>query len=140
MECLRREVASRAYPATAPVVIVLYSAVADEALADGESHKANSVGCAVVGIVGLGIFLAAGLWFAKRDDASKTPCERYAEVANRILYNCHSGLSKEVDHHTAVCERQIDPTAACLERLEALTCDELRRPPEIAAGVACARN
>lgn len=109
-------------------------------MADEESHKANSVGCALIALVALGLFLGAGLWLGKRDDASKTPCERYAEVAYRVLYNCHSGLSKAVEHHTAVCEQVIDPTPACLERLEALTCDELRRPPEIATGAACARK
>tara|TARA_R110002073_G_scaffold334897_1_gene525496 strand:+ start:46079 stop:46408 length:330 start_codon:yes stop_codon:yes gene_type:complete len=109
-------------------------------MSEEESHKANNVGCALIALVGIGLFLGAGLWFAKQDEASKTPCERYAEVANRILYNCHSGLSKSVDHHTAVCERAIDPTPACLQRLEQLTCDDLRQPPEIAAGAACARK
>lgn len=109
-------------------------------MADEESHRANSVGCALIAIAALGLFLGAALWLSKRDDAAKTPCQRYAAVANRVLANCHSGLSKSVDHHTAVCERVIDPTPACMKRLEALTCDELRVPPEVATGSACARE
>ena len=109
-------------------------------MAEEESQRSNNIGCVLFAFAAIGIFLGVAFWLGKRDDAAKTPCERYAEVAYRVLYNCHSGLPKEVDHHTAICERALDPTPACLERLESLTCDELRSPPEIATGEACARK
>jgi hypothetical protein len=109
-------------------------------VADADSKKSNNVGCALIAIALLGLFIVTGLWLGRRDDAAKTPCERYADVAARVLYNCHSGQTKELEHHIAVCERVLDPTTACLERLDALTCDELNQPPERAAGAACARK
>jgi hypothetical protein len=107
---------------------------------EAEPGKPNTLGCAIFAIAILGLVIGAGLWFAKSKDAAMTPCEKYGAIANRVLYNCHSGLDKAPEHHTAVCERALDPTPACLKRLEALTCDELRVPPEVATGEACARK
>lgn len=109
-------------------------------VADAESNKPNKPGCALIAIAIVGLFVCTGLWFKQHSDASKTPCQRYAAVAARVLYNCHSGQPKAEEHHTAVCERVLDPTPACLERLDALSCDELQLPPELAAGAACARK
>ena len=109
-------------------------------MADAVSNKPNYAGCALIVIPIVGLFVGAGLWLGQREDAAKTPCQRYAAVVARILYNCHSGQTKAPEHHTAVCERTLDPTPACLERLEALSCDELKYPPEVAAGAACARK
>ena len=109
-------------------------------VSDAESSKPNYVGCSLIAIPILALFVGAGLWLGQRQDAAKTPCQRYASVAARVLHNCHSGLTKALDHHTAVCERVLDPTPACLERLDALTCEELQLPPEVAAGAACSRK
>lgn len=109
-------------------------------MSDDESHRSTNVGCALFALVALGLIVGLGMWFGKRDNDSKTPCEKYAEVAGRVLYNCHSGQAKDAKHHTAVCEELLDPTPACLERLENLTCDELQLPPEIATGAACRAN
>ena len=109
-------------------------------MADAEPKKPNAIGCGLVVLAVVGVFVGGGLWLGKRKDAAMTPCERYGAVANRILYNCHSGLEKSPEHHTAVCEQHLDATPECLQRMESLTCDELRRPLKVATGAACARK
>lgn len=109
-------------------------------MTDAESSKPNYAGCLLIVLPVLALFVGAGLWLGQKKDAAKTPCQRYADVVDRVLRNCHSGQNKGADHHMAICKQALDPTPACLERLDALTCDELELPPHVAAGAACSRN
>jgi hypothetical protein len=100
------------------------------------------LGCGLAVLAGVGAIVAVGLYLGQRDQASKTPCQRYAEVMVRSLDNCHSGQNRNHAHHVAICEARVDPTPACLEKIEALSreaCDALERGPS-AAGAVCARR
>ena len=109
-------------------------------MADTEPSKPNTVGCLLIVIPVIGLMIGAGLWLGQRKDAAKSPCQRYADVVDRVLRNCHSGQNKGADYHMAICERSLDPGPTCLERLDALTCDQLESPPHVAAGAACSRK
>ena len=109
-------------------------------MADTKTNKPNTLGCLLIVIPIIGLVIGAGLWLGHRKDAAKSPCQRYADVVDRVLRNCHSGQNKGADHHMAICEQSLDPTPACLERLDTLTCDELERTPQVAARAACSRK
>lgn len=97
----------------------------------------NRVGCAVIALALVGAVIAGGLWLGRRDAAAKTPCQRYAQVVQLVLDNCHSGQDRDPDHNIAVCEKIIDATPDCLERISALTCNEIESGLVTAAGSIC---
>jgi hypothetical protein len=84
--------------------------------------------------------IGAGLWLGHWDDASKTPCERYAALMDRMLDNCHSGQSRDLDKRIAECEQWIDPSRNCLRRIEDLSCEALEQGPVVSAGEVCRRD
>lgn len=91
----------------------------------------------LVPVVLIAAVIGVGLWLGRRDAASKTPCQRYAELLDRELDNCHSGMSRDLEQRALECEQSIDPTPACFDRIEALSCEELERGPVVTAGEAC---
>ncbi len=97
------------------------------------------LGCLAICVALAGGVIGIGLLLGRRHDASMTPCERYAATITRALDNCSSGQTRNHSHHIAACERSIDPTPACLERIEALPCAELELGPG-AAGDVCRKK
>lgn len=87
------------------------------------------VGCALVVVALVAAVVAVGVWLGRKDAASKSPCERYAEVITRELDNCHSGVTRNHAHHIEICKESVDPTAACLEAIEGLSCEQIERGP-----------
>jgi hypothetical protein len=102
--------------------------------------RRSPVGCAVVVVAAAGIVLGAGLWLGKRDEESLTRCQRYARTIVRALDHCYSGKTREHRHHIEECDRSIDPSEACLERIQDLPCEELERGPAVAAAGVCLRQ
>ena len=78
--------------------------------------------------------IATGVWLGQRQDASRTPCERYARAAARALANCHSG-DRDHQAHLAACERSVQPDEGCFDRLGALSCDSIERNPNVVVDV-----
>lgn len=104
---------------------------------ESESEKKSPIGCALVAAALAGLVIGGGLLLGRMDEASKTGCERYAEVVAQALDNCHSGQNRSHRHHIGVCERSIDPSEECLSRIESLSCDELERGVPASAGAVC---
>jgi hypothetical protein len=88
-------------------------------------------------VIAAGLVVGAGTAFSRCDEASKTPCERYAATMARELDNCHSGVTRNHRHHIEICERSVSATEACLEKIETLSCPELEANPAAAAGDVC---
>jgi len=107
---------------------------------DETKRGAGRIGCAVVALAALALVIGLGWWLGQRQDAAKTPCERYASTMARALDNCYSGQAREAAHHIAICERSIDPSEACLEAIADLPCEELERGPLAAAGEVCRKK
>jgi hypothetical protein len=105
-----------------------------------EETKRNPLGCAVVAIAVVGAILGLAWYLNRADEAAKTGCQRYAETVATALDNCHSGVNRNHGHHIAICERSIDPSDACLERIQALSCDELERGVPASAGEICRKE
>jgi hypothetical protein len=102
------------------------------------SPAKRRLGCGLAAIGVLGGLLGLGLWLGRRDLASATPCDRFAELVARELKNCHSGQNTSHDHLVATCQREaVAATDACLARIDALTCDQLEGGVLAAAGEAC---
>jgi hypothetical protein len=95
------------------------------------------VGCLVAVVVVIGAVVGGGILMGRRNEQAKTPCQRYADAVAEALDNCHSGQTKNARHHIDMCERALDPSPACLQRIDALTCDELERGAAAAAGDVC---
>lgn len=94
-----------------------------------ERKGPGKVGCLAIVLVLAGAVVAVGFMLGRKQDASKTPCERYVTVMDRALDNCSSGATRNHDHHLAVCNQSVDPTPACLERIETMSCGELENAP-----------
>jgi hypothetical protein len=101
-----------------------------------EQPKPRRVGCAVVLLAVVAVVVGAGFFLGRREDASKSPCERYAETMAGALDNCSSGRNRNSSYHVAACERSVNPSEACLERLKSLPCDQLDLAPG-SAGPVC---
>jgi len=80
------------------------------------------------------------LYLGLREDAERTPCQRFAKVYTRELNNCHSGVTKNHGHHIEISERDVDPSDACINAIEAMTCDQLESGPAIVAPKVCGKN
>jgi hypothetical protein len=106
---------------------------------DKGRKRPGKLGCLVVVVALVGAILGLGLFFGRRQDASMTPCERYAETMTQAIDNCHSGMNQNHAYHITTCERSVDPTPECLDRIEALPCAELEKGPT-AAGDACRKK
>jgi hypothetical protein len=100
-----------------------------------ESSKGR-IGCAVIALAVAGLAVGGGVFLSRHEDSSKSPCERYARTMARVLDNCHSGKNRNHAYHVAACEKSVNPTDACLERIESLPCDQLEIGPT-AAGPVC---
>jgi len=101
------------------------------------NRKKPRLGCLVVVVIAAGLLVGAGMLFSKCNEASKTPCERYAKTMSRELDNCHSGVNRNHRHHIEICERSVNATKACLEKIETLTRPQLEANPAAAAGEVC---
>jgi hypothetical protein len=96
-------------------------------------NRKQGIGCLAVVVALVGGVL--GVSFLLRED--KSPCDRYVEVVVRARENCHSGQTRDRDHHRRMCHERANPTDACLERIEKLTCDEVERELPGVAGPVC---
>ena len=56
------------------------------------------------------------------------------------LDNCHSGVTKNHAHHIEICEREVDPSDACIRAIEAMTCDQLEAGPARVAPQVCGKR
>lgn len=106
---------------------------------DDTTKPRNRIGCALV-ILALGVVLGAGLWIARKQDAERTPCERYMRTLRISLDHCHSGVTKNPEHHLGICEELIDPTEACFDAIRAMTCPEIDADPTGASLPACRKH
>lgn len=104
-----------------------------------ERRGPGKLGCLVIVLVLAGAVAGVGLLLGRKQDASKTPCERYVDTMTRALDNCSSGATRNHTHHLHVCKQSVDPTPDCLDRLEALPCGELEQGPA-AAGDVCLKK
>ena len=104
-----------------------------------DKTKQARIGCLAVIILTVGLVIGGGLYLGKRKDAERTPCERYATVYTRQLNNCHSGVTKNHAHHIEICERDVNPSDACIQTIEAMTCEQLEAGPAIVAPQVCGK-
>jgi hypothetical protein len=104
-----------------------------------DKERQAKIGCLVFVGLALALLIGGGLYLGFREDAEKTPCERYARVYTQRLSNCHSGVTKNHAHHIEICERDVDPSDACLEKIESMTCDQLEAGPAIVAPGVCGK-
>lgn len=107
---------------------------------EAKQAKRNPLGCALVVAVLVAAVVGGGLLLNRMDKASKTGCERYAEIVARELDNCHSGQNRSHRHLIGQCQQSIDPSAACFERIDALSCDQLERGVPASAGEVCRKG
>lgn len=104
-----------------------------------ERRGPGKLGCLVIVLVLAGAVAGVGLLLGRKQEAAKTPCERYVATMQRALDNCSSGETRNHAHHLAVCEQSVDPTPECLERIEKLKCAELEQGPA-SAGDVCRKK
>lgn len=104
-----------------------------------ERKGRGKVGCLVIVLVVVGAVAGVGLLLGRKQQASMTPCERYLVTMDRALDNCSSGETRNREHHLAICRQSVDPTPACLERIETMKCSELEHGPS-AAGDVCRKK
>lgn len=104
-----------------------------------ERKGPGKLGCLVIVLVLVGAVAGVGLLLGRKQEAAKTPCERYVATMQRALDNCSSGETRNHSHHLAVCKQSVDPTPECLERIEKLKCNELEQGPS-AAGDVCLKK
>ncbi len=104
-----------------------------------ERKGPGKLGCLVIVLVLVGAVAGVGLLLGRKQEASKTPCERYVATMTRALDNCSSGETRNHAHHLAVCEQSVAPTPDCLDRIEELPCAELENAPA-AAGDVCRKK
>jgi hypothetical protein len=98
------------------------------------------VGCALVVLVAIGAVVATGLWLGRKRDAERTPCERYMRTLLTAGDHCHSGVTRNAEHHLAICERSIEPTEACFDAIRAMTCPEINADPTGVSLPACQKR
>lgn len=106
---------------------------------ESESKRSGKLGCLVIVLVLAGAVAGVGLLVGRKQEASMSPCERYVTTMARALDNCSSGQNRNHAHLMAICERSVNPTPACLERIDALPCAELEQGPA-AAGDVCRKK
>jgi hypothetical protein len=103
---------------------------ADFFMATGDEKtrgRRGKLGCLVIVVALVGAIVGLGIFFGRRQDASMAPCERYAETMVGVIDNCSSGKNRNHSYHIEACERSIDPTPECLDRIRALSCSELEQ-------------
>lgn len=91
-------------------------------------------------LAGVIALLAAGVMLGRCQQSTMSPCERYADAVIRALDNCHSGQNRSMERHVAECERSIDPSEECIERIGELTCPELENGIVQSGPDACRRS
>lgn len=108
-----------------------------DALTEPKRKSSGRIGCALAILIAAGMVAGGGFFLARRDDASKTPCQRFADTLARALANCSSGRNSS--QLIELCEASVDPSAACLQRIEALSCADLELAPAT-AGEVCRKR
>lgn len=100
---------------------------------DSKPSSRRRLGCLVVVLALAGAVVGGGIWLGGREEASKSPCERYARQAGRALANCHSGA---MDHPRllAACA-EVEPDEGCFERLGQLACATVEKNPYVVIDV-----
>jgi len=109
-------------------------------VAEQQKKKMHPLGCLALFVVVVGVVLGIGMLLANRDDAKRTPCERYARTVWKALDNCHSGVNRSHKHHVQICEARVNATDKCLKKVRSLSCNELERGVAASAGDACAKE
>jgi hypothetical protein len=104
---------------------------------ENNSKLRGRIGCALVVLVAIGAVVGVGLWMGRKQDAERTPCERYMRTILTAGDHCHSGVTRNAEHHLAICERSIDPTEACFDAIRAMTCPQINADPTGASLPAC---
>lgn len=108
--------------------IVLDRSVAEPGSKSGSATH-RRIGCLAV-LMAAATVIAGGVWLGRREDAEKTPCERYARAAMRALANCYSG-DKDYPKMLAACEEAVEVDDGCFDRLGALSCEAIERNPGV---------
>ena len=98
-------------------------------------NRKQGIGCLAVVLALAGAVF--GISYLMRED--KSPCDRYVDTVVTARQNCHSGQTRDRDHHRRMCHERANPTDACLERIENMTCDEIERELPGAAGEVCVK-
>jgi hypothetical protein len=106
---------------------------------DKARGKRGKLGCLVIVVALVGAIVGLGLFFGRRQDASMTPCERYAETMIDAIDNCSSGKNRNHTYHVETCETSIDPTPECLDHIRALSCSDVEKGV-LAAGDVCRKK
>ena len=99
-------------------------------VAQSKRKGPGRAGCGLIALVTIAAVLGLGMWFGQREDASRTPCERYARTVYTALDNCHSGVNRDRVYHREHCEQALEVTDECLAEIERLShrqCRELER-------------
>lgn len=104
------------------------------------SKLRGRIGCALVLVLAIGAVIGTGLWLGRSQDAERTPCERYMRTLRIALDHCHSGVTRNPEHHLGICERSIEPTEACFDAIRAMTCPEINADPTGASLPACRKQ
>jgi hypothetical protein len=107
---------------------------------ENNSKLRGRIGCALVVLVAIGAVVGVGLWMGRKQDAERTPCERYMRTILTAGDHCHSGVTRNAEHHLAICERSIDPTEACFDAIRAMTCPQINADPTGASLPACRKQ
>ena len=97
------------------------------------------LGCLAVVVVVVAGVVGGGYALNKCEQSDKSFCERYAKTMARELDNCHSGVNRSHRFHIDICERRVNPTDACLEKIKTLSCPQLEASPPSSAPDACAK-
>jgi hypothetical protein len=106
-------------------------------LTESKRKSGGRIGCALAVLVAAGMVAGGGFILARMDDASRTPCQRFARTLERALANCSSGRSSS--QLVQVCEKTVDPSDACMERIKELSCADLELAPAT-AGEVCRKR
>ena len=105
----------------------------------GSKHRGR-IGCALLLLVAIGAVVGIGLWIGHREDAQRTPCERYMRTILEAGDHCHSGVNRKAEYHLGICERSIEPTEACFDAIRAMTCPAIDADPTGASLPACRKQ
>jgi hypothetical protein len=104
------------------------------------SKLRGRIGCALLVLLAIGAVIGTGLWIGRKQDAERTPCERYMRVILEAGDHCHSGVTRNAEHHLGICERSINPTEACFDAIRSMTCPEINSDPTGASLPACRKR
>ena len=106
--------------------------------ADDDTKKLRGrIGCALLVLLAVAAVIGTGLWLGRKEDAARTPCERYMRILRTALDHCHSGVTENPEHHLGICEQSINPTEACFDKIRAMSCPEINADPTGASLPAC---